>query len=368
MKQVILIKLGELFLKGLNRSAFENVLMENIKNRVKKFGTFELLNAESVFFLFSQNKEINLEIVLKEIKNIFGISNFCLAYVAKKDIKDISEVALRSLKPHLLSASNFKVECKRSDKNFPMKSPQVSSTLGGCIIKEYKHLYVNLDNPEVIVNVEIRKNYAFIYNKIYKGAGGMPVGTSSKATVLISGGIDSPVAAWMMAKRGANMAAVHFSTPPYTSQRSEDKVFRVLEKVANYSDRVELHVVKFTKIQEEINKKCPEEFSTIISRRMMMKISEKIANICGSKALVTGESLGQVASQTMDSLVCTDAAASLPVFRPLIGMDKCEIINIAKKIKTFDISTEPFEDCCSIFTPKHPQTHPSLEKILDNEK
>ncbi|MDR0404634.1 MAG: tRNA 4-thiouridine(8) synthase ThiI [Oscillospiraceae bacterium] len=368
MKEVILIKVGELFLKGLNRYIFENALLKNIKSRTKKFGNFELLNLESTVCLVPKSEKIDLELVMQEIKDIFGISNFCRAYIADKNIEHITKVILEDLAPALLSVSSFRVESKRSDKNFPIKSPEISKILGNRILKKFAHLHVDLNSPKLVVNVEIRRTHAFIYTKVYSGAGGLPIGTSSKVTVLISGGIDSPVAAWMMAKRGASLTAVHFSSPPYTGQGAENKVVRALEVISKYSEHIKLHMVRFTKIQEEIEKKCSKELSTIINRRMMVKIAEKISIACKSNALVTGESLGQVASQTMDSIVCTDAAASLPILRPLIGMDKTEIIEIAKKIETFNISIEPFEDCCTVFTPKHPNTHPLLGKILEEEK
>ncbi|MDR3179092.1 MAG: tRNA 4-thiouridine(8) synthase ThiI [Oscillospiraceae bacterium] len=366
MKKVILIKVGEIFLKGLNRPAFEKSLINNIRKKLKK-GEFELKNSESTICLFPQKDNIDFDYVLEKIKKVFGISVLCQAFVAQKNIKDISDVLINFFKDDLSNSKSFKIASKRSDKNFEFTSCQISQILGSIVLENYKNLRVDLCNPELIVNIEVRKNYAFLYSKTISGSKGMPVGTSSKSTALISGGIDSPVAIWMMAKRGSSINAVHFASPPYTNKRSEDKVVRLVEKLSQYCGNIKLFIVGFTKIQEEICRKCRKELHTIINRRMMMKISENIAKTENSKSLVTGESLAQVASQTIDSIICTNAAVNTLVLRPLIGMDKDEIINIAKKIETFDISIEPFQDCCTVFTPKHPNTRPDLNKVLLDE-
>ena len=265
-------------------------------------------------------------------------------------------------------ARTFKVEAKRSDKKFPLTSPEISAEVGGAILSAFPNLKVDVRNPEIIVTVEIREKFAFIRGNQLVGAGGLPTGTSGKATVLISGGIDSPVAAFMMAKRGLTLNAVHFASPPYTSPQSEDKVHRLLKQVAAYSGSITLFTVGFTEIQEAIRDNCPEDMFTLIMRRFMMRIASAIAEKEDSKALITGESLGQVASQTLPAIACTDAVASMPVFRPLIGNDKNEIITVSRKIETFDISIEPFEDCCTVFTPKHPKTKPTLQMLEEAEK
>ena len=252
--------------------------------------------------------------------------------------------------------------------HFPMKSPEISRELGGFLLSRHPHLRVDVHNPDIIVTVEIRDKYAFIHGNHQKGAGGMPVGTAGRAMVMISGGIDSPVASWTMAKRGLVLDAVHFASPPYTSARAEQKVHELLEKVSLYSGKINLFVVPFTEIQEHIKDDCPEELFTIIMRRMMMRIAEKIAVSQGCGAIITGESLGQVASQTLPAIACTDAVAGIPVFRPLIGMDKDEIVSISRKIDTFDTSIQPYEDCCTVFTPKHPRLKPKPEDVATAEE
>ena len=293
-----------------------------------------------------------------------GISR---AAQCEKDIEVIKNTALEYLRDELSFARTFKVEAKRSDKNFPYNSPQICNEVGGFILLHLHHLKVDVHNPDVKVTVEVRDNHAFIHGNQLKGAGGMPTGTGGKACVLISGGIDSPVAAWMMAKRGLSLTAVHFASPPYTSERAEMKVHELLKKVARYCGRIDLYTVPFTEIQENIRDNSPEDMFTITMRRIMMKIATRIAEDKDCGALITGESVGQVASQTMWALRCTDDAAGLPVFRPCIGMDKNEIIEISRKIDTFDISIEPYEDCCTVFTPKHPRTKPTLEMAIEAE-
>ena len=280
---------------------------------------------------------------------------------------DILEKSPEYLKSTLENAKTFKVEAKRADKRFPLKSPEICRELGGVILSKYHHLKVDVHNPDVTVFVEIRDTNAYVHAEQIQGAGGLPVGTAGMASILISGGIDSPVAAWTMAKRGLRLNAIHFASPPYTSPRAEMKVKTLLSKVARYSGCINLAIVPFTEIQDEIANNCPEEYFTIIMRRMMMRIAEKIARDSGSLALITGESLGQVASQTLPALVTTDAVANIPVLRPLIGMDKEEIVTISRNIDTFETSILPYEDCCTVFTPKHPKTRPTLESCSDAE-
>ena len=304
----------------------------------------------------------------KKVGKIFGISRFSRAAQCEKTIEVIKETAVAYLRDDLLRAKTFKVESKRSDKKFSLKSPEISAIVGERILEEFPNLSVNVQEPDLFVTVEVRDFCAYVRGESLPGAGGIPVGTGGRAAILISGGIDSPVAAWTMAKRGVELVAIHFASPPYTSSRAEQKVVELLSKVAEYSGKIEMLTVPFTDIQEQIKQVGPEDLFTIIMRRFMMKISEKIAQRYRCGALVTGESLGQVASQTMSAIACTDAAANMPIFRPLIGMDKDEIVTIARKIDTFDISILPYEDCCTVFTPKHPKTRPTIDEVRRAEE
>lgn len=362
MKEIVLIKLGEIALKGLNRFTFEDALKKNIKSALYGIGYFKVSIAQSTIYVTLQS-EVDMDEVCDRISRVFGIVSFSRACVCEKDINDIFAKAPEYLNDTLSLAKTFKVESKRSDKKFPMTSPEISAEVGGVLLEHFPHLKVDVRNPEVKVTVEIRDFGAYIHADALKGAGGIPVGTGGNAAILISGGIDSPVAAYMMAKRGVRLTAIHFASPPYTSERAEDKVCRLLRKVSRYAGPVTMITVPFTEIQERIKNDCEEELFTIIMRRMMMKISSVIARQYDCTALITGESLGQVASQTISAIACTDDAADMPVFRPLIGMDKEEIIVISRKIDTFDISIEPFEDCCTVFTPKHPRTKPVLKFV-----
>lgn len=365
MKETILIKVGEIALKGLNRRNFEDVLIKNIKRRVNRITPCEVKIAQSTIAVTPYNDDIDFDEIEDCISKIFGIATYSRACIAEKSMESILRNAKEYLADTLNEIKSFKVEAKRSDKKFPLTSPEISREVGGFLAESFPHLVVDVHNPDLIVTVEVRDYATFIRGAAKKGAGGIPVGTGGNAAILISGGIDSPVAAWTMAKRGLLLTAVHFASPPYTSERAEDKVVRLLKKVAQYSGRMRMYTVPFTRIQEQIKDNCPEELFTIIMRRFMMQISEIIAreNDCG--ALITGESLGQVASQTLGAIGCTDEVCKIPVFRPLIGMDKEEIIDISRKIDTFDISIEPFEDCCTVFTPKHPRTKPVLKYVRE---
>ncbi len=368
MKEIILIKNGELALKGLNRSTFEDILIKNIRKRIKPLGNFEYRKEQSTVSVVPMDDYIDMDEVSDRIGRVFGIAAYSRALQVEKDIDVILESTPIYLAEQLKNAKTFKVNGKRSDKKFPLKSPEMSAMVGGAILERFPHLKVDVKNPDIIVTIEIREKFAFIRGNQTKGAGGMPTGTAGKSAILISGGIDSPVAAYMMAKRGLTLNAIHFASPPYTSPQSEEKVHRLLEKVSRYSGNICLFTVGFTEIQEEIRDKCPEELFTLIMRRFMMRISNRIAEKEECKALITGESLGQVASQTLNALACTDAVVSMPVFRPLIGLDKDEIIAVSRKIDTFDISIEPFEDCCTVFTPKHPKTRPQISIIETAEQ
>lgn len=367
MKEIILVKNGELALKGLNRSSFEDILIKNMKRRLNDLGSFEFTKSQSTIMVDPLDDDIDLDDAVDIVSRVFGIAALSRACVCEKDFEDIKATALSYLKEELEDAKTFKVEAKRSDKKFPMKSPEICRELGGFLLSKFRNLSVDVHNPDITVTVEVRDKYAFVRGNNIKGAGGMPTGTSGRAGILISGGIDSPVAAYMMAKRGIELCAIHFASPPYTSELAEMKVMELLKKVALYSGVITTYVVPFTKIQEAIRDLCPEEYFTIIMRRIMMMISEKLAVHQNCSALITGESVGQVASQTMYALACTDCAVNMPVFRPCIGMDKEEIIAISRKIDTFQTSIQPYEDCCTVFTPKHPKTKPHLDDVIKAE-
>jgi len=367
-KEIILVKLGEIVLKGLNRRTFEEALKKNIRNALSHLGKFDLSFHQSTINIEPLTGEVDLGSALEVISKIFGIVSFSRAGVCEKDMEAIQNFAPMYLEAPLRSANTFKVESKRADKKFPLKSPEISAVLGERILQEFPHLKVDVHTPDITVTTEIRDRFTYITGDIQKGAGGIPSGTGGKAAILISGGIDSPAAGYMMAKRGMRLCAIHFASPPYTSERAEYKVVKLLSKLAEYSGEIVMYTVPFTKIQESIHGKCMEEFFTIIMRRVMIRISNDIALLDGCMALITGESLGQVASQTINAIVCTDDAANMPIFRPLIGMDKDEIINIARRIGTFETSIEPYEDCCTVFTPKHPKTKPILKFVKQEEK
>ncbi len=364
MKEIILIKNGELALKGLNRNSFEDKLIKNMKIRLADLGKFTFTKSQSTIMVDPEDEDIDLDDAADRLSKVFGIAALSRACVCEKDFDCIKTTAVGYLEEQLEDARTFKVEAKRSDKKFPMKSPEICREAGGYILSKFHHLKVDVHNPDIIVTIEVREQYAFIHGNSIKGAGGMPTGTSGRAAVLISGGIDSPVAAYMMAKRGIELCAVHFASPPYTSELAEMKVMELLKRVAKYSGTITTYVVPFTKIQEQIRNLCPEEYFTIIMRRIMMIVSEKIAQGQNCSALITGESVGQVASQTIYALACTDCVVNMPVFRPCIGMDKEEIISISRKIDTFETSIQPYEDCCTVFTPKHPKTRPHLDDVV----
>lgn len=366
MKEVILIKNGELALKGLNRRTFEDVMIKNMRRRLSPLGEFTFTPAQSTIKVEGEDGA-DLEEAVDRLSRVFGIAGFSRALKLEKDFGQVLEHTGKYLEDQLLAASTFKVCAKRSDKKFPYDSPKICLLLGERLLDEFPHLSVDVRNPELTVTVEVRDHDIFVHANQIKGAGGMPVSTAGRAALMVSGGIDSPVAGWMMAKRGIELTAIHFASPPYTSERAEQKVHDLLGKVARYAGRIELSVVPFTEFQEAIRDKCPEELFTIIMRRMMVLCAQRIASHTGCGALITGESLGQVASQTMGAIACTDAAATMPVFRPLIGMDKDEIISISRKIDTFEISILPFEDCCTVFTPRHPRTRPKLAEVIEAE-
>ncbi len=364
MKEVLLIKNGELALKGLNRSTFEDILVKNIKRRLAAtVGKFSFTKSQSTIVAEAKDEDADFEKAVEVLSKVFGIAAFSRAAVCEKDFESIKKTALDYLGDDLRQVKTFKVNAKRSDKRFPMTSPEICREVGAHLLRNIHSLSVDVHNPDITVTVEVRDNNVFIHGNQIKGAGGMPVGSAGRVALLISGGIDSPVAGWMMAKRGLQLDAIHFAAPPYTSKKAEMKVHDLASIVAKYSGRINFAVVNFTEIQETIKEKCPEELFTIIMRRLMMKIAVRLAEKDNCGALVTGESLGQVASQTLGAIACTDAAVNMPVFRPLIGMDKDEIITISRKIGAFETSILPYEDCCTVFTPKHPRTRPTIELI-----
>lgn len=358
MKEIILLKDGELALKGLNRAVFEDKMINAVKRKLKPLGEIKITKAQSTVYIEPESADFDMDEALERLSYVFGIAAYSRAGVVEKDMDKILEAAPVYLKDTMESIRTFKVEAKRADKSFPFKSPEISAEVGGALLEAFPHLKVDVHNPDEIITVEIRDTAAYIRGSQLKGAGGLPTGTAGRAQVLISGGIDSPVAAYLMAKRGLHLNAVHFASPPYTSKRAEQKVKDLLACVAKYSGTIKLAIVPFTEIQEEIGKCCPEDYFTLVMRRIMMRIACRISESDGSGALVTGESLGQVASQTLQAIAATDSVCTLPVFRPLIGNDKEDIVKISKQIGAFDISILPYEDCCTVFTPKHPHTRP----------
>ena len=368
MQEVILVKLGEIVLKGLNRRVFEDRLLKNIRRRIQRAGNFDVYSMQSTIYIVQKDADADIDEAEERVAKVFGVIGYTRACVCPKAMDAILETAPQYLEETLAEVRTFKVESKRADKKFPLDSMQISREVGGALLRANPHLSVDVHNPDIVVRVEIREKAAYIHGETKPGAGGIPVGTGGRAAVLISGGLDSPVAAWMMAKRGVELTAIHFASPPYTSERAHEKVVALLRKVGEYAGRIEMITVPFTRIQEEIRDKCPEELATVIMRRFMMRAAERIAREKECSALITGESLGQVASQTIQAIACTDAAANMPVFRPLIGSDKAEIVALAHRIDTYDISIEPYEDCCTVFTPRHPRTRPTLHLVETAEK
>ena len=337
-------------------------------DRMAKFGTFKVSIVQSTLYVEPLTDDCDLDGAWEACGTIFGVAQMCRCRACEKDLDAIFAAVCDYLGDELSVQKSFKVESKRSDKSFPLNSIQISQEIGGRLAEEFPNVAVDVHTPDYTVNIEVRETAAYVHGPSVPGAGGLPTGTGGRAAVLLSGGIDSPVAGYMIAKRGVELIAIHFASPPYTSQRAEQKVHSLLRQVAKYSGRIMLFVVPFTEIQELIKDNCPEEVFTLIMRRMMMRISQEIAIKEGCQALITGESVGQVASQTMPAIACTDAVTSMPVFRPLIGMDKDEVIAISRKIETFDISIQPYEDCCTVFTPKHPRTHPTIAGVEKAER
>ncbi len=365
--EMLLLKLGEVVLKGLNRHTFEDKLVNNVRRRMRQCGSFQVTLRQSTIYVEPQNDTCDMEAAWNACRQVFGIAACARAVPCEKTVQAIVETARTYLADEFAKARTFKVESKRADKLFPMTSIQISQEVGGDLADLFPNVAVDVHNPDLTVFVEIREKYAYVHAPSVPGAGGLPVGMGGHAVSLLSGGLDSPVSSWMMARRGVELEMVHFVSPPYTSQQAQDKVLELAHLLTAYCGRMLVHVIPFTEIQEEIRKNCPEEFFTLIMRRFMMRLAEAVAKKAGAKALITGESLGQVASQTMMALGVTDDVATMPVLRPLIGMDKVEIIRIAREIGTYDTSILPYEDCCTVFTPRHPATRPNLDEVREAE-
>jgi len=366
MNDIILFKQGEIVLKGLNRREFENKLLSNIRRRLEPFGKFKIYALQSTIYAEPQ-EGCDMDAALDAGKTIFGAFNVTRAAACEKEKDAVVETASRYLNDELQAAKSFKVESKRADKRFPMTSIELSQYVGGEIQDRFPHLKPDMHNPEIIVNVEIRDLAAYVHGPAHQGAGGLPVGSGGRMVSLLSGGIDSPVSSYLIAKRGVQLIPVHFVAPPYTSVQAKEKVLKLADELQKYCGTLRVNIVPFTKIQEEIRKNCPESLLTVIMRRFMMRIAEKIALANGCSALVTGENLGQVASQTAEALAVTEECINIPTFRPLITFDKKEIIDISRKIGTYDTSILPYEDCCTVFTPRRPRTKPKLFEILEAE-
>ncbi len=363
MNEMFLLKMGEIVLKGLNRSAFEGRLHSNLSRRLKTYGKFRIRLLQSTVYVEPESDDCDLDGAWAACGKVFGIISLCRSCGCDKDLDAIFAACQDYLGDELAQARSFKVESRRADKRFPLNSIQISQEIGGRLAETYPQVKVDVHHPDYTVYVEVREERAFVHGPSVPGAGGLPVGVSGKSVLLLSGGIDSPVAGYMMAKRGVELECVHFFSYPYTSERAREKVLDLARILTRYCGRLTVHVVPFTKIQEQIRDNCPEEYFTLIMRRMMMRISEALAKELDCMSLTTGESLGQVASQTMQAMMVTNAVCTLPVFRPVVGMDKEEIISIARRIDTMETSVLPYEDCCTVFTPKHPKTRPKLSEM-----
>ena len=367
MHEMILCKLGEVVLKGLNRRSFEDKLMSNVNRRVSKCGNFRVYSKQSTIYVEPKDDECDIEAAFESCKKVFGIIAVSKALPCEKDIQKIISAAKNYLACEMRTARSFKVESKRADKTFPLTSIQISQQVGGALHQAFPTCEVNVHDPELVVHIEIRDDAAYVHGPAEEGAGGLPIGMGGVAVSLLSGGIDSPVSSYMIAKRGVKLEMVHFFSPPYTSDEAKEKVLSLAKLLVPWCGRLTVQIVPFTEIQEEIRRNCPEEFFTLIMRRFMMRIAERVAVEYGCGALITGESLGQVASQTLQSLAATNEVCTLPVYRPVIGFDKQEIVERSWEIGTYETSIQPFEDCCTIFVAKHPVTKPNLNVIHRSE-
>ncbi len=368
IKEILLCKYGEIVLKGANRKYFEDMLCREMKKRARAYGNFDIYRAQSTIYIEPMDDMADVDGMFIAASKVFGIVAISRAAVCEKSMEDISRVTAEYIPAFLEGKRTFKVEAKRSDKSFALDSMEISREIGGVVLEACHKIKVDVHNPDVVVKVEIREFGAYVSAGQFKGAGGMPVGTNGRGLLLLSGGIDSPVAGYMMAKRGVRIDAVHFESFPYTSERAREKVLELAKIVSEYAGDIYVHIVSLTHIQEELVRACDEDYFTLLLRRYMMSIADRVAKEKGCTALITGESLGQVASQTMQAIGVTDVCSTLPVFRPCIGMDKEEIVQISRKIDAFETSIQPYEDCCTVFTPKHPRTKPELQKVLREEQ
>lgn len=371
MQYIIMAYEGEMSLRGMNRKTFESVLKKTLKKRLTPFGQWKIYTAQSTFYIepIDENATTNIQKAYKNVQKVFGLAAVSLSVVVEKDVAVIQQTAVSYLKNQLENAGTFRVLSRRADKTFPLDSMEISKEVGGYILEQYPHLKVDLKNPDLIVTVELRDYGAYIHGGKVPGAGGLPVMTSGRGLVMLSGGIDSPVAAWQMAKRGLALVAIHFESPPYTSPRAKAKVKTLAELLTPWTGPLPLYFVPFTKVQEYMRDATPfKECFTVLLRRSMLRIAHGIALKENCKTIITGESLSQVASQTVEAIGCTDEAQSLPILRPCIGMDKIEISHLAQQISTYETSILPYEDCCTIFTPPHPKTKPTLQEILQAEE
>ena len=368
MNEIFLLKLGEIVLKGANKRQFEDKLRQNIRRRMKAYGNFDVYIMQSTVYVQPMDEEADVDGAWEACRCIFGLVSLCRCRACEKDLDSIFNTIEEYLGDELDCAASFKVESKRSDKRFPLTSIGISQEIGGRLAEAHPDCQVDVHHPAYTVYVEVRDLAAYVHGPAVPGAGGLPTGVGGRAMCLLSGGIDSPVAAYMMAKRGVEVECVHFFSYPYTSQLARDKVMELARLVTKYCGRMTVNVVSFTQIQEAIRDNCPEEFFTLIMRRFMMEISQRIAKDDGCGALITGENLGQVASQTMQAMAVTGSVVDIPIFMPLVGMDKEEIVTIARKIGTLETSVLPYEDCCTVFTPKHPKTKPTLGQVIHAER
>ena len=367
MREIILCKLGEVVLKGLNRHSFETKLMSNIRRRTQKFGKFRIYSRQSTIYVEPMEDSCDLAGAYAGCKQVFGLIAIARAVPCEKSKEAILDTARAYLGDELRKAKSFKVETKRGDKSFPMGSIEISQWVGGMLHDAFPHLKVDVHDPELTVYVEVREDAAYVHAPAEPAAGGLPLGMGGSALSLLSGGIDSPVSSYMMAKRGVVLEMLHFAAPPYTSDLARQKVLQLARELTPWCGRMSVHIVPLTQIQEQIRRECPEEYFTLITRRFMMRIADRLAKEFDCRALITGENLGQVASQTMEALRVSEDVTDLPVLRPLIGMDKEEIVRIARHIGTFDTSILPYEDCCTVFTPRHPKTKPHVEEVREIE-
>ena len=367
MKDLLLCKPGEIFLKGLNKHYFEERLVANVKRRLKPIGHFRVTYLQSALYIEAADDTADLDAAYDAVRKVFGIATITRAAACEKDKDAITALAKTYLHGAMTAARSFKVETKRSDKRFPMTSIELSQYVGGELAEAYPDTVVDVHDPELTVRLEVREQAAYVHAQAVEAAGGMPVGCNGAAVTMLSGGIDSPVSSYMIAKRGVRLVPVHFFSFPYTSELAKEKVLSLAKELTAYTGRMTLQIVPFTHIQEEIRRACPEEYFTLIMRRFMMRLAQAVAHQQGCQALVTGESLGQVASQTMASLAVTENAVDMPILRPLIGIDKVEIIHTSRRIGTYETSILPFEDCCTVFTPRHPNTRPRIEDVAAAE-